>query len=37
VDLNRNQEEWSMREKHDDAGPRYTEETATRGNEGENQ
>jgi cytochrome c oxidase subunit 2 len=37
VDLNRNQEEWSMREKHDDAGPRYTEDAATRGNEGENQ
>ena len=37
VDLNRNQEEWSMRQKQDDAGPRYTEETATRGNEGENQ
>ncbi|GAA1489612.1 cytochrome c oxidase subunit II [Brachybacterium sacelli] len=27
VDLNRNEEEWSMREKHDDAGPRYTEPT----------
>ena len=27
----------SMRQKQDDAGPRYTEETATRGNEGENQ
>ena len=37
VDLNRNEEEWSMREKVDDAGPRYTEETATRGNEGDDQ
>ena len=37
VDLNRNEEEWSMREKHDDAGPRYTEETATSGNEGDDQ
>ncbi len=25
VDLNRNEEEWSMRELHDEAGPRYTE------------
>lgn len=33
VDLNRNQEEWSMREKHDDAGPRYT----TPATEGENE
>src|SRR5699024_1124685 len=36
VDLNRNQEEWSMREKHDDAGPRVTEETSSTGTEGEN-
>src|SRR5699024_2617607 len=37
VDLNRNQEEWSMREKHDDAGPRVTEETSSTGTEGENE
>ncbi|MGO3289663.1 MULTISPECIES: aa3-type cytochrome oxidase subunit II [unclassified Brachybacterium] len=37
VDLNRNHEEWSMREKHDDAGPRYTEETVSTGTEGENE
>jgi len=29
VDLNRNEEEWSMRERSDDAGPRYTTETST--------
>ncbi|GAA1486156.1 cytochrome c oxidase subunit II [Brachybacterium fresconis] len=33
VGLNRNEEEWSMREKSDDAGPRYTTEST----EGENQ
>lgn len=33
ADLNRNEEEWSMREKSDDAGPRYTTEST----EGENQ
>src|SRR5699024_490681 len=28
VDLNRNDKEWSMREKQDDAGPRYSEDKA---------
>ncbi|ATG52260.1 cytochrome c oxidase subunit II [Brachybacterium vulturis] len=37
VDLNRNDQEWGMRDKVDDAGPRYSEETAAAGTEGENE
>src|SRR5699024_12814526 len=36
VDLNPNDKEWSMREKQDDAGPRYSEDKAAV-SEGDNQ